>query len=119
MSSIASPITTMRVPAIFLSSASNRSLVKRGNSGIRLGLQCGLRSAECGMAEKAPCAEGSHCDSAFRNPHFAFASRQHALSPEPKRQPDTSHEPRLRGAGHVLIVVNEMRAAVGVQLPWP
>src|SRR6266566_2435491 len=50
-------------------------------------------------------------------PQSALASWQYALSPDVKRQSDTPHEPRLSSAALVLIVVDQVRAAVGVQLP--
>src|SRR2546422_3652684 len=102
MSSIASPTTTMRHSAIFLSRAAKRSLVKRWGS------------VTAGSHAEAWARPSLRLSAARRRAHaLACESREHALLPEPPADTHASHKASLVGPRHVSQVVHEVHPTVG------
>src|SRR2546425_11929496 len=107
MSSIASPTTTMRHAAIFLSKAARRSRVKRRGSVIRNGkreTRNGKRAARTGRV--------AACTLPASRFSFPVSSWQYTLFPDPIGESDPPHKPRLVDSRHMSCIVQEMHACV-------
>src|SRR3989442_3219612 len=107
MSSIASPTTTMRHAAIFLSKAVRRSRLKRRCSVIRIGkreARNGKRAARTGRV--------AACTLPASRFSFPVSSWQYTLFPEPIGESDPPHKPRLVDSSHVPRVVEEVYARI-------